>query len=212
MIFIADVHIRPGIKKDSDNFVYWLKESKRKHQPIYILGDLFDYWVTGMEQCFAEVLEALKDPQVSVLPGNRDFLLANSFKDVVRVLEEEVVITAPRSRKVLLAHGHTLTRGDYGFKVLHALGWPVLRYIDRHLPALLKERLARFMIASSSAVRTPRASIEPDIARRRGVDTVMCGHLHRMILTDTLIVLPSFHDSGQWLVWDEQSPRVQPAG
>ncbi len=184
---------------------------KEQESPIYILGDLFDYWFTGIEPVLADVLTALSSPRVFVIPGNRDFLLANSSAPGIRVLGEEEIVHAPSSRRVLLAHGHTLTEGDYKFKVLHALGWPVLRLLDRVLNGASKERIARLMVSSSAFVRAPRAAIDPSLASRRGVDTIICGHLHRAFLSERLIVLPPFFDTGQWLAWDERGYRIEPA-
>ncbi len=154
------------------------------------------------------MLTALVSDRIHLIPGNRDFLLANARAGGVHILKEEVVITSPTSTRLLLAHGHTLTRGDYGFKVLHALGWPVLRLLDRCLRGDLKEYLARFLVRSSATVRTPRAVIDSGISRSRGVDTTVCGHLHRGLMSSELIVLPAFFDTGQWLVWDGRGPRI----
>lgn len=209
MIFVADVHIRPDSKEDKERFISWINKAKRGNQTVFILGDLFDYWFTGIEHCTAPVMEALAAANIHILPGNRDFLITNCSVSGISILKEEEIITTPTLEKVLITHGHTLTLDDYGFKFLHAFGWPVLRLLDRSLPDFLKERLARFLVKSSAVIRPPRAAIEPDTARRKGVDMVICGHLHRMITSGHLIVLPSFFDSGQWLVWDEGGPRME---
>lgn len=190
----------------------WIERAKRDGGSVYILGDLFNYWFSGLEESLRDVLSALKDPRIHILPGNRDFLITNLQESGIHVMREEEVITSPSSERLLLAHGHTLTQGDYGFKALHALGWPVLKFFDRWLPGSLKDRLARLLVASSAAVRPPHATIDPDIARLRGVDAVVCGHLHRKLVTENLIVLPSFFDTGQWLFWDERGPRILPEG
>ena len=208
LIFVGDVHIRPGNEKDADLFIHWLREAEQRASDIYILGDLFDYWFTGVRDEAGDVLAALASDRVHLIPGNRDFLITNARASGVHIRQEEVIITSPTSTRVLLAHGHTLTRGDYGFKILHALGWPVLRLLDRCLREDLKGYLARFLVRSSAAVRTPRAVIDSGISRRRGVDTTVCGHLHRGLMSSELIVLPAFFDTGQWLVWDGRGPRL----
>ncbi|MFY9396767.1 MAG: UDP-2,3-diacylglucosamine diphosphatase [Desulfomonilia bacterium] len=209
LIFASDVHVIPGDGKDSDFFIHWLAEAGTRASQIYILGDLFDYWFTGAHRQAPRLVDALASAQVRIVPGNRDFLLANSRISGIEVLDEEVVITSPSSTRVLLAHGHTLTRGDFGFKVFHALGWPLLKVLDRRLRGTLKDRLARFLVRSSSAVRAPRTAIDPGISRRRKVDTVLCGHLHHGFMSRELIVLPAFFDTRQWLVWDSDGPRLE---
>jgi UDP-2,3-diacylglucosamine hydrolase len=188
----------------------WIENTKQDVQSVYILGDLFDYWFSGLEESLQDVIGTLRDPRIHILPGNRDFLITSLQESGIHVMREEEVITSPSSERLLLAHGHTLTQGDCGFKVLHALGWPVLRFFDRRLPGTLKDDLARLLVASSAAVRPPYAVIDPDIAGRRRVDAVVCGHLHRKLVTKGLIVLPSFFDTGEWLLWDERGPRIMP--
>lgn len=209
LIFVADVHVVPGEGKDADFFIHWLDEARKRASKIYVLGDLFDYWFTGAHRQAPRLVQALVSARVCIVPGNRDFLLANSRISGLKVLGEEVVITSPSSTRVLLAHGHTLTRGDRGFKVFHALGWPLLRLLDRRLQGPPKDRLARFLVRSSSTVRAPRAVIDSETSRRRGVDTVVCGHLHRGFMSRDLIVLPAFFDARQWLVWDHDGPRLE---
>ncbi len=209
IIFIADVHIRPDSKEDTGRFINWIYKAKKESSAVFILGDLFDYWFTGIEHRIAHVIEALRAANVYILPGNRDFLITNCPASGINIMEEEEIITTPCCKKTLITHGHTLTSDDYGFKFLHAFGWPMLKLFDRSLPSILKDRFARFLVKSSAAIRPPRAVIDPDIARRKGVDMVICGHLHRMIMSEHLIVLPSFFDSGQWLVWDEGGPRME---
>ncbi len=207
--FVADVHIQPDSKKDTERFIGWIERAKVESRHVFILGDLFNYWFTGIEKHVRQVLDALCAANVHILPGNRDFLITNCSASGINIMREEEIISTPLHRKALITHGHTLTSDDYGFRLLHAFGWPVLKVLDRSLPSIFKDRLARFLVKSSAAIRPPRAVIDTDVAGRKGVDVVICGHLHRMIMSEKLIVLPSFFDSGKWLVLDEGGPRVE---
>jgi UDP-2,3-diacylglucosamine pyrophosphatase LpxH len=209
MICIADVHIRPGRREDSVRFISWLEKARSRGKRIYILGDLFDYWFKGVEKELGDVLAALASPQVFVIPGNRDFLLSRASAPGITLLGEEAVVSSPTSQKLLLAHGHTLTGQDFGFKLLHAVGWPLLRLLDRVLSPSVKERIARSMVSSSAVIRPPRADIDPGLAARKNVDMIVCGHLHRMQVSERVIVLPPFFDTGQWLVWDQSGFRFE---
>jgi UDP-2,3-diacylglucosamine hydrolase len=207
-IFVADIHLRQGSEKEAGRFISWISKALPDADAIYILGDLFDYWYTGIEARFQDVLEALRSPGIHLLPGNRDFLLNNSnLKGIDVIRAEETVITLYGSR-MLLAHGHTLTEADTGFKLLHRYGWPVLEHLDRLLPLSLKERCARSLVKSSAVIRPSSSQIRDGIEKEKGVDTVICGHLHRHIVQPGLIVLPPFYDSGAWLEWDESGPRL----
>jgi UDP-2,3-diacylglucosamine pyrophosphatase LpxH len=209
-IFVVDIHLRPGLEKDAERFISWLSKALQDADGIYILGDLFDYWYTGLESGFQDVLEALRSPRIHLLPGNRDFLLNNSYLKGIDIIHaEETVITLYCSR-ILLAHGHTLTEADSGFKLLHRYGWPVLERFDRLLPLSLKERCARSLVKSSAVIRPSLLNIRGGIHIEKCVDKVICGHLHRHITEPGLIVLPAFYDSGAWLEWDESGPHLCP--
>ena len=209
-VFVADIHLRPESKKEAERFISWLSKALQDADAIYILGDLFDYWYNGIEAHFQGVLEALRSPKIHLLPGNRDFLLNNSnLKGIDIIHAEETFITLKGSR-LMLAHGHTLTEADTGFKLLHRYGWPVLRHLDRLLPLTLKERCACSLVKSSAVIRPSSSQIRAGIEKEKGVDTLICGHLHRHITEPGLIVLPAFYDSRAWLEWDETGPRLCP--
>ena len=206
-IFVADIHLRPGMGDDALRFVSWLTQIKKTASQIYILGDLFDYFYTGLEPRIQNVLTALQSPQVHLLAGNRDFLLKNMGMNTIDLIQAEEQIISLYNNEVLIAHGHTLTDADRGFRLLHRYGWPVLSCADKWLPAGLKDKCARFLVKSSAAIRPPHTRIDKDIAQRRGVQTVICGHLHRAAMSRELIVLPAFFDTGGWLIWDSHGPR-----
>jgi UDP-2,3-diacylglucosamine pyrophosphatase LpxH len=206
--FIADIHLRHESVEAVSRFISWLSFVKDSHA-VYILGDLFDYWYTGMENRFEEVLKALEHPNVHVLKGNRDFLLENLKNTKADIIGQEETIIRIGTTRILLAHGHTLTLADSGFRFLHRFGWPVLEHMDRLLPQRFKDRLANFLVSSSAVVRPSSSSIREGITQEKGVDTVICGHLHRYYTRPGLIVLPAFFDTRQWLSWDESGPNLQ---
>jgi UDP-2,3-diacylglucosamine hydrolase len=209
-VFVADIHLRPDAREEANRFIAWLSERLMDAREIYILGDLFDYWYSGVENRFAHVLQAMRSPKVHLLPGNRDFLLNNSGLNGIDIIRAEETVIALYNARVLVAHGHTLTEADRGFRLLHRYGWPLLDRLDRLLPLSLKERCARSLVRSSSVIRSSSSRIRAGIAREKGVDTVICGHLHRYVSEPGLIVLPAFYDSGAWLEWEESGPRLCP--
>ena len=201
-IFIADLHLRPGNSGDEKLFLDWLEKYGATASKIFILGDLFEYWYSGIEPLVSNILDAIELKGVTVLAGNRDFLMTSAgMPGIVR--QEELKIRL-YGKNYLLAHGHTLTKHDRGFNLLYSIGWPFLRYLDKHLKTESKDRIAGMMVKASSAIRPLSSEIKPGICAQKGVDTVICGHLHRGIMRDDLIVLPAFGDQRAWLEMDDK--------
>ncbi len=205
-IFVADLHLRPGNKTDEAHFIDWLDRFHGADAKIFILGDLFEYWYTGIDPRVSNVLEAIRIEGAGILAGNRDFLMMSSGRVPGLIRQEELKISL-YGKDYLLAHGHSLTTHDMGFGLLHSLGWPILRFLDKHLKTESKEKIAGAMIKASSAIRPLSSEIKPGICDKKGVDTVICGHLHRGIMRKDLIVLPAFADQRAWLEIDERGRR-----
>jgi UDP-2,3-diacylglucosamine hydrolase len=205
-IFIADIHMQPHIREDRLAFLAWLASVRPRAEKIYILGDLFEYWFSGLETVVEDIIAALDDPDIHLMPGNRDFLLKNAriFPGIIR--EEEARLSL-YGKRILITHGHLLTKGDFGFKSIHALGWPLIRYLDVHLNRAWKLRLAEYLVRSSVAIRHLHGEIPRDIAQKKGVDTVICGHLHKAVMSTGLIIVPAYADHAAWLAIDKRGPR-----
>src|SRR6185437_10263882 len=90
-LFISDLHLSGERPETSDQFFRFIDEEARRAGALYILGDLFEYWVgddelTGRDgdPLAAEVVRALRKlsddgVKVSLMHGNRDFLLNSGF-------------------------------------------------------------------------------------------------------------------------------------
>lgn len=204
-IFMADLHLRPGNKGDEALFIDWLDRFGAAATKVYILGDLFEYWYSGIEPRVANVLDALRHRDITVLAGNRDFLMNPAA--VPGLVDGEDMRLSLYGKDYLIAHGHSLTTHDMGFGILHSIGWPLLRFLDKHMKVETKEKIADSMIKASSKIRPLSSEIKPGICDLKGVDTVICGHLHRGIMREDLIVLPAFADQRAWLEVDEKGRR-----
>jgi UDP-2,3-diacylglucosamine pyrophosphatase LpxH len=172
-VFLSDVHLSPGGMERMDRFQGFLSAVKRRTDRIYILGDLFDYWVgpSHLElDDYRPVLKALRrftdgGPEVHFVPGNRDYLVGPEFERAtgMRLHPANAEVTLG-GRRVHLAHGD--------FRAA--------------LPTVVAVRLAaRFR--GISLRETPKAPfrsrtdlLAPALRLfRQGVDVVVCGHLHR---------------------------------
>ena len=119
--FISDLHLTPERPESKRLFERFITDARRHITRLYILGDLFEYWVgdDGAEALgHLDVESALRRAsetgvETFLLHGNRDFLIGNGFAERTgcRLLPDPVVITLDGLR-ILLTHGDALCTDD----------------------------------------------------------------------------------------------------
>lgn len=137
--FIADLHLDDSRPHITQLFIDFLNEIKQDAHTLYILGDLFEYWIGDdvlnlplnacpntikfMESIVME-LKALTDSGVTLYlaHGNRDFLLGEQFIQAIgaQLLDEHVVINL-YGTPTLIMHGDTLCTDDTEYQTLRTL-------------------------------------------------------------------------------------------
>ena len=137
--FIADLHLDDSRPHITQLFIEFLNEIKQDADTLYILGDLFEYWIGDdvldlpLEACPRTIklmqsvviaLKALTDCGVTLYlaHGNRDFLLGKHFMQAVgaHLLDEHVVIDL-YGTPTLIMHGDTLCTDDIEYQQLRTL-------------------------------------------------------------------------------------------
>ncbi len=233
-LFISDLHLsaeRPAI---TESFLRFLRGEAARSRALYILGDLFEYWV-GDEACAAPenapvvgALRALTEAGIPVffMHGNRDFLVGAGFAQATgtTVLPEAVVIDL-YGRPTLLLHGDTLCTDDVEYqRFRHFIRDPAR--ISDFLSKTIPERLAMVrsyremskMATSSKAAEIMDVNADTVCATLRvhGVHHLIHGHTHRPA-THALtvdgqqaerIVLGDWYEQGSVLRCDVQGCRL----
>ncbi|HEC12791.1 MAG TPA: UDP-2,3-diacylglucosamine diphosphatase [Acidiferrobacteraceae bacterium] len=120
-LFISDLHLSASRPQIIDLFLRFLQGPARDADQLYILGDLFDYWV-GDEMLQSDdhanlgaALRRLTDSGVSlyIAHGNRDFLLGQNFTQTTgSTLLEETTVIDLYGTPALIMHGDSLCIGD----------------------------------------------------------------------------------------------------
>lgn len=196
-LFISDLHLcgeRPAVTR---LFLEFLAGEARAAAALYILGDLFEYWI-GDEACDADehrptiaALRALAQQGVPVfvVPGNRDFLLGKRFEEGsgCRLLTEPVRIELD-GEPVLLMHGDALCTLDTEFmkfrSVVRDPKWQA-EFLARSVAE--REAIARSyreLSRQSTSNKKPEImDVTPEaveaVMRAHGVHHLIHGHTHR---------------------------------
>jgi len=196
-LFISDLHLCAARPRSNRSFFSFLEREARGADALYILGDLFEYWVgdDDLGDAFnASVVAALARLVAAGVPvflihGNRDFLIGEDFARAsgVKLLPDPTLISLYGKRSLLM-HGDTLCTLDLEYQAFRrearSQAWT-----DRLLAQPLAERKAAVEALrerSEQEKRTKSADIM-DVApaeveavlRQYGHPLLIHGHTHR---------------------------------
>lgn len=237
-LLISDLHLSEERPSTTQRFFDFLTNEAYGARGLYILGDLFDYWVgddelsaSGGDPLARQVADALMDlaargTPVHVMQGNRDFLLGDEFLSAcgARALADPTVAEVG-GVKTLLMHGDTLCTDDQDYlawrRTARSRSWQA-----DFLAAPIGERRARAraLRAESEARKRGKSMVIMDVNRdavaqafgRHGVTRLIHGHTHRpgrheLELQGRLCerwVLPDWYRAGGYLVAEEGEARL----
>ena len=137
--FIADLHLDDSRPHITQLFIEFLDSIKPKADELYILGDLFEYWIgddvlelqpeacpntVKLMQTVVTQLKTLADSGVKIFlgHGNRDFLIGDQFIQAAgaSLLDETTVIDL-YGTPTLIMHGDTLCTDDVEYQKLRII-------------------------------------------------------------------------------------------
>ncbi len=198
-LFISDVHLGTS-GAQAERLLAFLRETDA--DTIYLVGDIVDFWRIKRGAVWpkaqSEVLQALlakmrAGAQLIYIPGNHDDGLraycGTMFGDMR--LEREAVFETAGGRRYLVMHGDEFDvvvrnarwlafLGDRGYQLALMMNYP-LNFIRRRLglgywslSSYLKQRVK----GAVNFIGEFENSLA-DEAKRRNVDGVICGHIHR---------------------------------
>src|ERR1700761_1476673 len=119
-LFISDLHLDEDFPETTAIFTQYLqREETLQAEALYILGDLFEFWLgddhnTLFHQSIAASLRALSQTvPIYFMRGNRDFLVGRRFCKVagMQFLKDPTVINL-YGIKTIVAHGDALCTQD----------------------------------------------------------------------------------------------------
>ncbi len=195
-LFIADLHLKPAEPEILSLALEFLKRIEGA-QHLYILGDLFEYWLgdDASDPALDPIHESLRSlsrsgTEIHLMHGNRDFLIGHEYARSINATlhrEDTLALRLGQTNCVLL-HGDTLCTDDHGYQQLRALvrnpEWQktflnssieqrvnqaqALRDKSR---AAVAEKKAEIMDVNANAVQQCFAN--------ENVDCIIHGHTHR---------------------------------
>jgi UDP-2,3-diacylglucosamine hydrolase len=233
--FISDLHLsaeRPEITRLFERFV---NETAPQAQSLYILGDLFEYWI-GDDQLDSDALAinvarqlhelAAAGTKVFFMHGNRDFLVGPRFarQAGLDVLPDPTLINIGPT-PVLLMHGDTLCTDDTRYqsfrRQVRSAEWQheILAKPIHERAALAQSIRSQSDIEKSmkpEAIMDVNADAVSVAFRDHGFPAMVHGHTHRPAKHEHLVdgqscvrwVLQDWHQVGGYLSLDAEGWRA----
>jgi len=233
-LFVSDLHLCAGRPQSNRVFLRFLERDARSARALYILGDLFEYWVgdDDLDDPFnATIVAALARLAASGVPtylmhGNRDFVIGEAFARAsgITLLPDPTIIELD-GNAVLLMHGDTLCTLDLEYQAFRreARSQTWISALMRQPLAERKAAVEALRRRSEQEKRAKPAEIM-DVApaeieaalRRYGYPRLIHGHTHRparhVHRVDGHVcerwVLADWYQGGSYLACDESGCRA----
>jgi UDP-2,3-diacylglucosamine hydrolase len=214
--FVADLHLTDERPVATGRFFRFLKEDAAGAAALYILGDLFEAWIGDdhdeqVAHDTARELKSLVDSGTPVyfMHGNRDFMLAERYA----ALSGMTLLSDPTridlyGEPTLLMHGDTLCTDDIAYQTFRSrVRHPLILALLRHLPLVLRRRMARQARAGSESAKLNKPAEIMDVNTDEVVRVLQDAHAHRLIHGHTHrpaqhVHVIDGHDCERWVVPD----------
>ena len=234
-LIISDLHLSQHRPDTVALFLRFLRERARGAGELYILGDLFDAWIgdDNILPPIPEVIQALRQLtdggcKLSVMHGNRDFLLGSDFARATggKLLPDPFVADLG-GETTLLMHGDLLCTDDLEYqqarKLLRSPEFIrdfVSRTIEERvqLAAEYRRRSGEVVSLKSADIMDVNQQTVERYMREYQVRRLIHGHTHRPALHEFQLdgtpaqryVLEDWHEqTGSYLRVDNQSIRQE---
>jgi UDP-2,3-diacylglucosamine hydrolase len=196
-LFVSDLHLAAERPHICDVFFDFVAGTAAQADALYILGDLFEYWIGDddldepLNAAVAKALAAVSARGVAVyfLHGNRDFLVGQEFaaRAKATLIPDPTVVDLYGAR-TLLMHGDTLCTDDVDYQKFRAtarnpkfqadfLAQPVAA--RRARVGQLRELNAQAKQAKSAEIMDVSSATVEDTLRQFDYPRLVHGHTHR---------------------------------
>jgi UDP-2,3-diacylglucosamine hydrolase len=213
ILFVSDLHLSESLPRTCAAFCQFLNNAALKAQALFILGDLFEYWIGddclddthSVAYAITQSLAQLKQRGVDlfILCGNRDFLLGQQFAEQAHaLLVDDICLLTAFEKKIVLAHGDTLCTDDHSYQTYRSLVHrPWLQNIFLAMPFTWRQKIAQCLRQRS---QKPYSTAHPLAAKKDVNDQAvqqLLDQYHSSILIHGHTHRPQCHTYDQAIRW-----------
>jgi UDP-2,3-diacylglucosamine hydrolase len=234
-LLISDIHLTPSMPLTAQRFLDFCEKDAPQVEAVFILGDLFEYWIgddaASNSPFQQEVKRALASLSTKVktyyLHGNRDFLIGADFLQrtgMTLLQDPSTIVIAGHS--YIVCHGDSLCTADMGYQMFRA--WvrkPWIQKLFLSLPLRWRRSIAKQLRSNSGVAYQRNAKVAPNVNEvKTNVTLAACAAVLKERTADKLIHghthLPGHHQENwqgqtwqRWVLsdWDLDHPEsIQP--
>lgn len=222
--FIADLHLAENRPDITACFLSFLSQQAPEAEKLFILGDLFEYWVGDDDNSpfvieIASAIEALSKTGTHVyfVQGNRDFLLGKKYsaKSAMTLLPDVSKLHLYNQDYVIL-HGDTLCIDDVDYQNFRRKSrswwWQTMikclpLWVRKKIAADYRKKSAQANAYKSQEIMDVTKSEVDEVLKQYEVNLMIHGHTHRPAVHEFeldgqkshRIVLGDWYEQGAWL-------------
>ncbi|QWE21419.1 UDP-2,3-diacylglucosamine diphosphatase [Polynucleobacter sp. AP-Kolm-20A-A1] len=217
-LLISDIHLTPSMPLTAQRFFDFCEKEAPKAEAVFILGDLFEYWVGDDAAAHSPFQQEVKSAIANLstktktyyMHGNRDFLIGHAFlKKTGMTLLPDPSAVEIAGEKYVLSHGDALCSADVGYQIFR--GWVRKSWIQKlflRLPVTWRRNVAQHL-RSNSHVQYQRTKQSAGAHMKTNVTTEACAASLRDMDGQKLIHghthLPAHHQESskgqEWQRW-----------
>lgn len=219
-LFIADLHLCQQHPDITERFIAFCRQQARQADRLYILGDLFEYWlgddaIDDIARTVQSELKQLKKLGCDCyfMAGNRDFLLGETFAqscDLTLLTEPHIIDLY--GRHALLVHGDAECTDDVAYQQARQqlrdpqwqqqfLAMSINQRIEFAQQA--REQSQQHTASSEMAIMDVNPQAIEHLFKTHEVNLLIHGHTHRPAVhqhdNNTRIVMGDWHHQTHFL-------------
>lgn len=230
-LFVSDLHIEADRPDIANQFLQFLETEALNADALYILGDLFEFWVGDDDpnEHYAWIKQGLrkltkKNIPVFFMHGNRDFMIGQDFADEtgITILTDPYIVEV-HGENVLLSHGDIYCTDDIQYQAVRKMTRDP-KWQATMLTRSLEERISFSEQARADskahgdnidqAITDVNQAAIKSALRQANVTLMLHGHTHRPAVHEIevdgkqarRIVLGDWYQHGSVVRWDRNGP------
>lgn len=188
---ISDLHLKDSQPKTIKLFQIFLDRISHPGNTLFILGDLFDYWVGDniVDNAQKETIDFLRDShnkglRVYFMHGNRDFLIGKEFAGQAKIsIINDPYLLKLKHKNILLMHGDLLCTNDISYQIFRKIIRNIfIKKVYLMLPMKIRKGIAKKIRLKSQQKNDRKKTIDvtlKSIDKYIGKNSIIIhGHTH----------------------------------